>query len=299
MNYYHFIYDTLPYLWAYINYCQDFKLVMSGKILPFVKESLELLGINNICIHNENNVYENVYLSNSLTFDNLPNDPPRKEIFEIYDILIKNALKLKTDIKTFEKVYISRRTHLNPKNENIGTNYTTRRKLVNEDNLVKKLKEKGFTEIFGENLSFTEKIVLFNNAKVVIGSIGGSITNCIFCNKDTKVLCLVNPGFLEKNKRMEFLFDKRFTLFEETSLIYMGNPENHLISQNMRVEIIHTKKIGEIWGVYENSFTVNFNYKNFNDTPELDYYTKNEFVLLDNGINSPWEVNVDKLISII
>ena len=56
-NYYHFLYDTLPYLYCYLK-MNTIKLLMNfnngkSKLLPFVKESLEILGINNIMFHEE------------------------------------------------------------------------------------------------------------------------------------------------------------------------------------------------------------------------------------------------------
>ena len=113
-----------------------------------------------------------------------------------------NALQQSFKYKniSFNKIYISRRTWINNNvTDNIGTNYTTRRKLMNEDDLVNKLKEDNFIEIFGENYSMTEKILLFYNAKVIIGAIGGTIANCVFANKETKIITIVSPEFLKIN----------------------------------------------------------------------------------------------------
>ena len=67
-NYYHFIYDTLPYLYGFLQLRKankNIKLLMNynkgkDKILPFVIESLELLGVNrqDIIIHKPNYVYK-------------------------------------------------------------------------------------------------------------------------------------------------------------------------------------------------------------------------------------------------
>ena len=191
-NYYHFIYDTLPYLYLYLKMKDkntNLKLVINynknkDRLLNFVKETYELLNIKDkdIILHNKKNKYKKVYLSNSFTHDGLSNFPPRKEIYEIYDILIKNSLINYKNDKKYDKIYISRRTWINKQTDNIGTNYTTRRKLTNEDNVVDKLVNYGFTELFGENYSMKEKIQIFNSAKIVIGAIGGTITNTIFCS---------------------------------------------------------------------------------------------------------------------
>jgi hypothetical protein len=63
-NYYHFIYDTLPYLYCYFRLLEtqpNLKLVMNYNRnktdhLPFVKETLQILNIeNNVIIHSDNN----------------------------------------------------------------------------------------------------------------------------------------------------------------------------------------------------------------------------------------------------
>jgi hypothetical protein len=293
-NYYHFIYDTLPYLYNYLNLRKEnkkIKLLMTTPLLPFVKQCLELLDINDIIFHREGNIYRNLFVSNSMTHDGLSNSPPRKEIFEIYDKLVQNVYNV--NVPVYDKVYISRRTWTQEENVNIGTDYTTRRKLVNEDQLVKKLNENGYKEIFGENYSMIEKIKLFNNAKVVIGAIGGTITNCIFCNKSCKIITLVSPTFLEVNKRMKFLFNENVKLFNDTELIYIPNTS---LSANVRVEL-ENKEIGEICDEFDEFYTINLNWKN--KIPKLIYLKRDQFKTLDNGINSPWKVNISKLTDFI
>jgi len=299
-NYYHFIYDTLPYLYCYLK-MNKVKLLMNfnqgkNKLLPFVKETLDLLEIKDIILHEEGNVYEKLFLQSSLTHNGLSNNPPRKEIFEIYDLLIKNALD--ENIKTIPKIYVSRRTWINGKNENIGTNYTLRRKLMNEDELVENLKEEGFEEVFGENFSMKEKINIFNKADIVIGAIGGTITNCVFSSKKTKIITLVSPDFLNINFRMKYLFNENCILFEDTK-VYLEKGE---IPMNVRIES-NNGLIGEICDYENGKYKIKLakNLIGFNEGEEYEtiMLNKNEFKTLDNGLNSPWEVNINLLLSIL
>lgn len=338
-NYYHFIYDTLPYLYSYFELKKTnpkLKLLMNYnknkiKLLPFVQESLQILGIkeNDIIIHEHGNIYSNVYVSTSLTHNGMSNEPPRKEIFEIYNMMIKNVLNNtiinRNDIQNMKNIYISRRTWINNNEKgqsNIGTNYTMRRKLMNEDELVEKLsiinnkndeKNKCFTEFFGENYSMSEKIVIFNNAEIIVGAIGGTIANCVFCNKDKcKVIALVSPDFMRLNNRMKYLFDNKnkknnIIMFEDC---YLDCKENE-IAQNVRIEVtnrdsIYYRRIGEIIRCisFENqSYLIrlanNMIGLSANDTFDEIIITKNDFKTLDNGINSPWKINVDKLSDVI
>ena len=109
------------------------------------------------------------------------------------------------------------------------------------------LEQNDFIEIFGENYTMTQKIQIFNNAMYVVGAIGGTVSNCIFCNSSCKVICLVSPDFLNINYRMKFLFNENVKLFKET---YLDCNEGE-IPINVRVEITDKKsqyydKLGEI-----------------------------------------------------
>ena len=87
-NYYHFVYDTLPYLYAYFNEKKihpDMKLLVSppeGKddLYPFVWDSLELLGITrkDVVFLDTDVMYNRVCVSSSLTHNGLSNCPPHR-----------------------------------------------------------------------------------------------------------------------------------------------------------------------------------------------------------------------------
>ena len=307
-NYYHFIYDTLPYLYLYLkmkNKNNNLKLLINynknkDKLLNFVKEIYELLNIQDkdIILHNKKNKYKKIYLSNSLTHDGLSNFPPRKEIYDIYDLLIKKSLiNYKNDSK-YDKIYISRRTWMNKETDNIGTNYTTRRKLTNENNVVDKLVNSGFTELFGENYSMKEKIQIFNSAKIVIGAIGGTITNAIFCSKNCKIITMVSPCFLDINYRMKYLL-------KDSDFIYGELDCNEgEIPKNVRVKIIDKDNIYydyicEVIEKKNNKYLLNIgnNYVSFNNDDKFEQIllNENQFVKLDNGLNSPWKINLNLL----
>lgn len=307
-NYYHFIYDTLPYLYLYLKMKDkntNLKLVINynknkDRLLNFVKETYELLNIKDkdIILHNKKNKYKKVYLSNSFTHDGLSNFPPRKEIYEIYDILIKNSLINYKNDKKYDKIYISRRTWINKQTDNIGTNYTTRRKLTNEDYVVDKLVNYGFTELFGENYSMKEKIQIFNSAKIVIGAIGGTITNTIFCSNNCKIITMVSPCFLDINYRMKYLLKNSDFIYGELDC------NEGEIPKNVRVKItdkddLYYDYICEVIEKKNNKYLLNVgnNYVSFNNDDKFKQILldENKFVKLDNGINSPWKINLNLL----
>ena len=92
-NYYHFIYDTLPYLYSYFNEKKihpDMKLLVSppegqDDLYPFVWDSLNMLGItrDDVVFLDPEVMYNRVCVSSSLTHNGLSNCPPHDGVFEI------------------------------------------------------------------------------------------------------------------------------------------------------------------------------------------------------------------------
>lgn len=323
-NYFHFLYDTLPYLISYQHLKQtvpNLKLLMNYPRpsqtchYVFVVEFLDLLGITHkdIVIADPDHHYSRVYISSSYTHDGMSNTAPRREIFEFYQQMVNRATSLinRTKWPSYpENIYISRRTWIHNDISNIGTNYTTRRRMMNEDQLVDTLVSKhGFTEIFGEQLSIIEKIMIFHNAKQVIGSIGGGVANIVFGNPDETQLCtIVSPGFLEINSRFKFSLDWVKTIYmSDTSLdnVVKG------FSKYMRVQIDWPESryhglIGEIeeLGDQTNYLTmvgVKLGDKTQTGWNSTDMFSIVKFntgclIKMDEGLNSPYWTDIDKLL---
>ncbi|ATZ80602.1 hypothetical protein BMW23_0555 [Bodo saltans virus] len=304
-NYYHFIYDTLPYLINFIELKKEIcelKLLINfpnkeNKFYKFNTDIFNIFGIDYIICKN-NFKYKYMYISNSLTHGNYSNNPPHIKVYELFrSIINNNHLSIN---KRYEKIYISRRTHINTYNDNIGTNYTTRRKMMNEDNIVKLLKDKGYIEIFTETLSFIDKINIFSNATHIIGAIGGGMCNLLFSPKTTKSLCIVSPNFLDINFRFKYSMDHtNITYFNDC---YHNN--YHKISLYTRVLIIdknskHYKKIGEIMNFSQDRYIINISNNDiagFNNNLHCitDCFLYEQLSILDNGLNSPYYVDEEK-----
>lgn len=205
-NYFHWIYDTVPYLYHYINErknTSNLKLLINvpenkEDLYPFVYETLSLLGIakSDLVFLQGNTQYNKVIIGSSLTHNRASLLPPHKGLYSV--------LRLMRGSKSNEKyIYISRRTWSQPSNNNIGSNYTQERKCVNEDEVALIFRERGFKEIFCENLSMKDKIGLFENARFVAGPSGGGMANVLFCKASTTVLSINDPDFFTVNKRLE------------------------------------------------------------------------------------------------
>jgi hypothetical protein len=245
-------------------------------------------------VANENTTYDTLYFSDSYTHGIDSNLPPRKEIYELYKDIV-NKIETQYPAKEFnKKIYISRRTWLHNNFSNIGTNYTQKRRLINEDELVHFLEEKGYQEVFTENLSTIEKIQMFSNATHIIGAIGGGVCNVMFSPDTTKLTCLVSPTFLEVNKRFvhslntvnTLYFDHSTHLEPEKWKKFMRVRSNDLVGEIVNID-------GDVLTVsYTNTFVAGWN-------SQMSYHKKqiniNDCIPLDQGLNSSWIVDLDKL----
>jgi hypothetical protein len=302
-NYFHYVYDTLPYLISYLdlkNTIPNLKLLMQypndqRKIFyPFVIEFLELLHIdvNDIVIVNENTYYKEIYISTSYTHDIDSNLPPRKEIYPFFKDIAANAInkieKEKIIMETPKKIYISRRTWLHNDFSNIGTNYTTRRKMINEDDLVAKLESEGYKEVFTEKLTTIEKIIYFANATHVVGAIGGGIANVLFSPETTYLEAIISPGFLDVNMRFKYSL--------ECVNVYYNYNTQHVetgkFKKYMRVKF--DGGIGEIEEIYDNKLLVSYTDGSNTGWNYACNFKRVEIFIdkvekLDNGLNSSYE----------
>lgn len=316
-NYYHFLYDTLPYLYTYFHLKQiypELKLLVNYPNFnkkDFYKFNIDILSKlidikNDLIVHNSTNVYKTLFVSSSLTHGGLSNVAPRKEIFQLYEIMA-NSILINPKYYSYEYIYISRRTWIHNDTSNIGTNYTTRRKMINEDNLVEELTKLGIKEIFAENLTIDEKIQLFSRAKLIIGSIGGGMANLLFSNSETKSIVIVTPDFLNINYRFKYSMEHTdITYFNEVKTY----SEPNTIPLFCRAKIIkegdYNNKIGEIFEYNKETMEYKINISNndvagFNNDIVFvcESFTKKHLELLDNGLNSPYIVDIPQLISIV
>ena len=300
-NYFHFLYDSLPYLISFLQLKKDIpdlKLLMQypneqkQNFYPFVIEFLEILNITNtdIVLVDKHTQYETVYISTSYTHDIDSNLPPRKEIYKFYQEIVKKTQAQHSD--TPKKIYVSRRTHLHNDFSNIGTNYTTRRHMVNEDALVEKLRMNGYTEVFTEKLTTVEKIIYFANATHITGAIGGGISNVLFSPPTTILEAIISPTFLDVNQRFKYSLDCVAVKYN----MQTEHIEKTEFKTYMRVKTKDGKIIGEIEKIYDNKLLISYTLDasntgwNAQNTYNQIELIMNEVVPLDKGLNSPWRL---------
>ena len=306
-NYYHFIYDTLPYLISYKklkSVTKNLKLLMyyshGDKFYKFVTEFLEILKIDesDVVILNKDTMYSYVYISSTYTYGSDPKQQPRTEIYDLYKEIVENVKELNIKKQFPKKFYISRRSWIHNDFSNIGTNYTTRRKCENENELVDLLKSQGYEEIFTEKLSTVDKILLFNNAESIVSAIGGGIVNVLFSKPLCKLITLVSPTFLDVNYRFTYSLNKvNAYYFWDTK-----HTESSEFKQFMRVQSENV--VGEIEEVLNDEILVKYSDEKITGwNASMTYKTmllkKEKCKKLDNGLNCSWSLNLETLKNII
>lgn len=288
-NYFHFLYDTLPILYAYNS---SMKLLMNpSHKYPYIYDCLRLLGIpeTQIVYADPHTLYQTIYVASSPTHEGVPNLPPHPTIWNIYQCMKEAAGVSPTS--TPRKLYVSRRSWIHGDVSNIGTNYTTRRKLMVEDELVEELSKQGYTEVFCELLSMTEKIQYFGNATHVIGAIGGGMCNLVFAQPSCKTYSINSPEFDTINRR--FLFT-----MEHTQLIQYKDTH---VTSNLYRRIRLPDGFGEVIQQEGTRIWVRVNKGvTFQNEDMLPIIELNDAVsYLDNGLNSPWSFNISNFMKTI
>ena len=210
VNYYHMLLDGVGCLTRYFELRKtvpDLKLILNcnprpkgavTKHPPFVEELLQLLDID-YEFTDENTVYEHVYFGDTIAQDhNRKRTRPDAAQYHLLQQCIARAKK-SVQVQQYDNIYLSRRAHANPLNNRkavIGEDNTVKRGLTNEDEVVDILASLGYTEVFGENYTLAEKIVLFNGMKKYISTAGAGVANILWTMPNSvSVGGIHTPGF--------------------------------------------------------------------------------------------------------
>ena len=207
-NYYHLLLDGVGALTHYFKLREqypDMILLLNrtprpkGGVVdhpPFVTELLDLLDIR-WEYTDETVTYERVLYGAPLGISGGKRCRPPAEQYSLLRHLIRVAHD-RAPSAPISQVYISRRAHANPlrnRKSVIGEDNTVRRGLVNEDSVVEILTDLGYTEVFGENLSLAEKIVLFHSMDKYISTAGAGVAN-LLCHVHVVLVAYTHRAFL-------------------------------------------------------------------------------------------------------
>ena len=178
----------------------------SNKLRNFIKKLCIQMKVNVQFIFLDDNYYK---FSNS----QIPQFLKKTDAIKIL-----NTLKINSSSKK-DKIYISRQN-------------CSYRNLINESDVIDKLKKLNYKIINLNNLEIFQQIKIFSNAEIIVSPSGSALTNIIFCNEGTKVF-EISPKYFFK---YEDNFRHRYQFISETlSLKY----------KRIEAESVDIKKIDE------------------------------------------------------
>ena len=182
-NYAHFLLDIVPKI-KLLSLARNIKKInffYFSKLNKFQKEIFGIMGLkenkiidSNKFRHVQSNkvfgVTHPYYFSG--TFSEAQSKIPKWIIY-----YLKKKFLTKKIILNHKKIFIDR-----------SDSYLKHCKLINNIEIKKFLKSKGFKILRLSDFSFRKQVNLFSNAKIIIGPHGAGFANLIFCKKNTKVI---------------------------------------------------------------------------------------------------------------
>ncbi|MDJ0555731.1 MAG: tetratricopeptide repeat protein [Microcoleaceae cyanobacterium MO_207.B10] len=122
------------------------------------------------------------------------------------DRLIVPSIPIKSGFRTtkiaceaLKNIFLSQQissSSLYPERIYINRSQTSKRRVVNEEEVVNLLEKFGFQSIILESLSIEEQALYLANALVVIAPHGAGLTNILFCNPGTKIVEIFAPEYI-------------------------------------------------------------------------------------------------------
>ena len=179
-NHSHWITSHLPKLILLKERNELENIVLPPKHLrtPVINSSLEMMGIN----PEEFRTFDESRPLQVKKLTVLENDRFRPELLKS----VRKAFCIGNPAPSHRRIYISREK-------------AERRKLVNGDKVWSCLEKMGFEKIYMEDLSFSDQILLMQQASVVVAPHGAAITNVIFCQPGTHVVEIADLSFPNPN----------------------------------------------------------------------------------------------------
>jgi capsular polysaccharide biosynthesis protein len=190
-NYYHWILEALTKLIVFKKKFPESKLILpssyfkSGYILESLK-AFEIKRSDIVKIPNKAFLFvKNLAFLPHINQKDFSNYSDLIEYSKIQDRLTSHFRK-QFNLNFGERIYISRN---NPKKK-------TSRIVVNEDEVEKILREKGFKTVYMEDFCFIDQMSIAYHAKNIVAVHGAGITNAVFAGKGSSLLELVNKKWL-------------------------------------------------------------------------------------------------------
>ena len=125
------------------------------------------------------------------------------------------------------------------------------RNLINEGDLIKKLKSNNFTIVDTNNMSIFEQIKIFSSADVIIGPTSSALTNLVFSKKGTRVIEITPKYKHDYELTFKFRYSKicKYRKFKYMSI--EADPVNN-VKLNLETNKFISKKVLKESNYYKN-----------------------------------------------
>lgn len=185
-NYYHWICESIFRLRMVRRQLDNLTLVLPEyyQNADFIMESLEPFKIKHIFYisNGKSLMVKNLCLPQIKPVCDSYNARHLKQVGDFYRNYVWIEKKIKVD--QIDKLYISREL-------------ASRRKVINEDEVLAVVRKYGFIIFYPENHTFLEQVAIFSHVKYLVGTHGSGLTNLLFMRKGASLL------ELHKNKTNE------------------------------------------------------------------------------------------------
>lgn len=175
-NYFHWMTDCLPRIWTGLEKGVSDQVILhqSYRMLPFVQQSLKLIGVKPVFYSSNENlrVKKMVLTSRTAVFPhfNIP-----------WTLKTREKLAKLNGKEPSKKVYVSR-------------NLAPKRKVLNELEVELLLRKRGFEIVYAENLSVKKQIELMAQTKLFVSLHGAALSNMLFMHPGQSVVEFRNFG---------------------------------------------------------------------------------------------------------
>jgi tetratricopeptide (TPR) repeat protein/capsular polysaccharide biosynthesis protein len=188
--YFHWLIDILPRLntvWRseVSRYPIDF-VYINSKSKPFQRQTLELLGIPlGRVIESDHHPHIQATTLISPSF-----------VSEVGMVTPQTIEFLRAQFLTPDPGQSSRLFSTYPDRLYISRGSARYRRVINEAELIDRLKRQGFTVLALEDYSIVEQIQFFHHAQAIVAPHGAGLTNLVFCQPQTTVIELFSPSYI-------------------------------------------------------------------------------------------------------
>lgn len=236
-QYSHFLTDVFPKMWYYPHLKEEIPSLKFGQIRPIINFAWNLndkslntkLNLISEFAHDITDYYLRRHSTSFFPLDIgksyfvkklfIPVPYTSQDVIgwpsiqlDMYSQLETKAKKIETPF--YKKIYISRK-------DTVKNGWFNLRYCVNEDELIKKLENKGYTSLELMNFNIFEKIKIFYSANSIVQTVGSNCFNILFVRPGTMLYTILHPHYVAWSPMLTYLS----TIKHATFVPYTNNIE--------------------------------------------------------------------------